>query len=242
MTDKQQTNDKEGLEFAHTQLRKTHRAEDISEIVRQGILNGYWKPDDKINDQELSERLGVSRLTVRDALSKLVERGIVDNKYWKGYIVHRLNWQEIESIIDVRIALEEIALRKIMELLTPEIIVDLDKCIKTCEEKLTSHSFDEFFDWDYGHLFHKILYRGSGNTIIPQIMENLNFQITVIRLLEVSKKSERDEENIRAHRSIFSRIKKGDTEKAVDLLRKHLYKHKDRVRAEYMSIYGEQTE
>lgn len=58
MADKQQTDDKEVLDFAHAPLRKTHRAEDISEIVRQGILNGYWKPDDKINDQELSERLG----------------------------------------------------------------------------------------------------------------------------------------------------------------------------------------
>ncbi|MCP4756771.1 MAG: GntR family transcriptional regulator [Proteobacteria bacterium] len=83
--------------------------------VKESILHGRWEPGDCIDDLQLSKELGVSRISVREALSKLAENRILHRQHWKGFHVRELSWDEIESIIDVRMSLEHLALEKCLE-------------------------------------------------------------------------------------------------------------------------------
>jgi len=172
---------REKADFLERPGRKTSRAEDIVAIVKEGIVSGYCKPEEKINDLDLSERLGVSRLTVREALSKLVERGLVEKKHWKGYAVRKLSWEEITALIDVRLALEELALRDVIRRMTPRVVAELESSVIASRAVIAEEKYGEFFGTDY--VFHEIMYRESGNPWIPEILTDLHVLIGIIRFI-----------------------------------------------------------
>jgi DNA-binding GntR family transcriptional regulator len=212
--------------------KKISRAENIAGVIRDGIERGYWKPDDRINDQELSERLGVSRLTVREALSRLVERRILEKKHWKGYTVRKLSWEDIENIIDVRLSLEELALKNGMAKNPGTLIQELTAAIGTCRKLLADGDYQSFFTADY--LFHEVLYRQSGNPWIEDILSDLHLVINLIRhISQADRVQEVAEISIRDHESILQAVRDGQGNVAASRLREHLNNHRERVRREY---------
>src|SRR4030042_321796 len=95
-------------------LSRVTNASSVCEIVKEGIAAGFWLPGDRINDRELSEKLGVSRISVREALAILVESQLVERVQWKGYFLRKLTLREVKSIIEIRIALEQLAIKSVM--------------------------------------------------------------------------------------------------------------------------------
>jgi DNA-binding GntR family transcriptional regulator len=214
-------------------VRKTSRAENVVDIIIQGIIKGYWKPGDKINDLALSERLGVSRITVREALSKLVERNLIEKKHWKGYAVRQFTWEEIDGLIDVRLVLEELALRKVIEKMTPEIMNDLLRLLEESKRLVAIGDFKQFFILDYE--FHEYLYQHSGNVWISGLLGDLRLVINMVRIISQVDHSERVARNsIGEHERIMEDLKASRWEAAVASLRNHLNQHRERVRKEFI--------
>ena len=212
-------------------MRKS-RAEDILLIIKEGIVRGYWKPDERINDLDLSKRLGVSRLTVRDALSKLVERGLVEKRHWKGYRVRKLSWQEISALIDVRLVLEELALRDMIRRINTHILSEMENALEASQLVVDAENYDDFFRTDY--IFHEIIYQESGNPWIPAILKDLHVLISIVRFISQAEHIEKvARESIAEHHAILTNLKAGKYENAVESLREHLNRHRERVRVEY---------
>ena len=226
----------DGEDFFPEGMKKTSRAENIAEVVREGIDRGYWKPEDRINDQELSERLGVSRLTVREALSRLVERRILEKKHWKGYTVRKFTWEEIDNLIDVRLVLEELAMRKAIEKNAEQTVSEMGEALEASKKIVAGGDFQGFFNTDF--LFHEILYQRSGNPWIEDILSDLHLVINLIRHLSQAEHVEDvARRSIQDHERIMDALQQGNWEAAIDNLRLHLNNHRDRVRQEY-SIRG----
>jgi DNA-binding GntR family transcriptional regulator len=223
---------KSDMELFPKSPKQTSRAEDIVEKIKEGIVSGYWKPDEKINDQELSERFGVSRLTVREALSRLVERRLVEKRYWKGYTVRRLSLSEINGLIDVRLALEELALRQTFVRMSPSTIIELETSIESANAYLMSGDYHRFFNADY--VFHEVLYRESGNPWLPDILQDLNVLISIVRVISQSEHVEHvAKESMSEHMQILEHLRSGHLDSAIDSLRIHLHNHRRRVRDEF---------
>jgi DNA-binding GntR family transcriptional regulator len=226
----------EGEDFFPDGVKRTSRAEGIAEVVREGIDRGYWKPEDRINDQELSERLGVSRLTVREALSRLVERRILEKKHWKGYTVRKFTWEEIDNLIDVRLSLEELALRKAVEKNPEQTVSEMSAALEASKKIVADGDFQGFFNTDF--LFHEIMYRRSGNPWIEDILSDLHLVIILIRHLSQAEHVEDvARRSIQDHERIMDALRQGQWDGAVDALRQHLNNHRNRVRREY-GIHG----
>ncbi|MFA6008319.1 MAG: GntR family transcriptional regulator [Candidatus Shapirobacteria bacterium] len=213
-------------------VKKTSRAENVVDIIIQGIVKGYWKPGDKINDLALSERLGVSRITVREALSKLVERNLVEKKHWKGYAVRRFTWAEIDGLIDVRLVLEELALRKVIEKMTPEVKADLANLLEESKKLVAAGDFKQFFTLDYE--FHEYIYHKSGNAWISGLLGDLRLVINMVRIISQVDHSETVARNsIGEHERIVEDLMASRWESAVAHLKEHLNHHRERVRKEF---------
>jgi len=213
-------------------VKKTSRAESIAEIISEGIGRGYWKPEDRINDLELSERLGVSRLTVREALSRLAERRILERKHWKGYTVRKFTWEEIDNLIDVRLALEELALRKASEKNPSELVARMSASLNASKKVVEAGDFKGFFKTDY--VFHQILYSSSENPWIEDILSDLYLVINISRHLSQADHIEDvARSSIKDHERILAALKKGHVDEGVENLRKHLNNHRERVRKEF---------
>lgn len=206
------------------------RAENIYEVVKAGILMGNWAPGERIDDKELAEKLGVSRLSVREALSKLVEIRILEKKHWKGFLVRTLSREEIESIIEIRESLESLAIRKVIKTLTPRTESELEKALTAAETDLKNHDVESFFRSDM--LFHEILYRASKNLWLGDILSNLRILIDLIRTMIQSQNFEQAaEEILDEHNQIFNALHIRDEAAAVRAMNRHFIMQRKRIQA-----------
>jgi DNA-binding GntR family transcriptional regulator len=90
----------------------------IVEAIRDAIIQGKFKSGEKISEQELAEQLGVSRTPIREAIRILEQQGLLETRPQNGTFVTRLNWDEVQDSLYVRMALEEFAVRQAIQKLT----------------------------------------------------------------------------------------------------------------------------
>lgn len=86
----------------------------IAEALRDEILSGAIGPGERIRQEEVAERLGGSRLPVREALRILETEGLVEIEPHKGARVPRLDREEVEVLYRMRERLEPLALLQSM--------------------------------------------------------------------------------------------------------------------------------
>lgn len=92
--------------------RQTRR-ELILTRLREAISEGQLTPGTHLAEIELSEALGVSRGTLREALRHLQQEGLLDSDSRGRLSVHRVNGAEVEEIFALRAALESLAVEAI---------------------------------------------------------------------------------------------------------------------------------
>jgi GntR family transcriptional regulator, vanillate catabolism transcriptional regulator len=86
-------------------------AQDVTETLRNWILNGQLEAGERLEELPLAEKLGVSRTPVRAALGTLANEGLVDHQPKRGYLVRGFDMEEIAAAYDVRSVLEGLACR-----------------------------------------------------------------------------------------------------------------------------------
>jgi len=207
---------------------KESRAENIAAILKEGIIKGYWKPGSPINDLDLSKKLGVSRTSVREALSRLVESRIIERVHWKGFYVRNIDWKEIESIFEIRMSLEKLAFSKALNFITDKDIDELEAYIEQAEEKIRTDEKDGFMQVD--PLFHNKICEISGNEWISYTLNNSLTLLNVLRYMDKQgdfKSAAVD--SVNQHREILEQIKKHDRQGVLDKLEYHINAHKQRL-------------
>ena len=95
--------------------------------IKHLILCNEIMPGQKLHHQELSERLGVSRTPVREALTRLVQEGYVSFLPNRGFTCKEIRIQEAEELYDLREALEAFAVEKAIAKLTAASLDQLRK-------------------------------------------------------------------------------------------------------------------
>jgi DNA-binding GntR family transcriptional regulator len=79
--------------------------------VRSELLNGVLRPGQKLRMVELAGRFGVSQSVVREALTRLGERGLVVASPQRGFRVRELSAADIAELTELRVEIETVALR-----------------------------------------------------------------------------------------------------------------------------------
>ena len=82
------------------------------ERIRNDIQLGTLRPNERLKIQALSERYEIGATAVREALSRLVTDGLVDSEDQKGFCVSPVSRNDLIDLTEIRIAIEEMAIRK----------------------------------------------------------------------------------------------------------------------------------
>ena len=82
------------------------------ERIRNDILMGTLRPNERLKIQALSDRYAIGATAVREALSRLVTDGLVDSEDQKGFCVAPVSQDDLIDLTETRIAVEEMAIRK----------------------------------------------------------------------------------------------------------------------------------
>lgn len=206
----------------------------LTEQTQQNILQyinlkGYQEGDILPKEDELSEILGVSRVVIREALSRLRILGFVETRRKRGTILKspdifygvktiinsgKLNLESLKDLFEVRIMLEIgmadfIFLRK-----TPEYISMLEKIVSE-EEATDTSDLDKLAILDVQ--FHSTLYKMTGNNSVRAFQNLLN---TLFTTYSRSKNWRRRQ--IISHATLVEIIKSGTADAFRTAMRLHL--------------------
>ncbi|MCI0520495.1 MAG: GntR family transcriptional regulator [Chloroflexi bacterium] len=99
--------------------QKTLR-DQIVDAIRDAIIQGTFKAGEKIPEQDLAEHLGVSRTPIREAIRILEQQGLLETRPKTGTYVASLDWEVVQDSLQVRMALEEFAVRQAIQRLNQE--------------------------------------------------------------------------------------------------------------------------
>src|SRR5262245_15567839 len=102
----------------HRARRTENLSGQVYSQIKTLILGNEILPGQKLHHQELSERLGVSRTPVREALTRLVQEGYVSLLPNRGFTCKEIRLQEADELYQLREALEAFAVEKAIENLT----------------------------------------------------------------------------------------------------------------------------
>ena len=213
--------------------KKQSKAEDIYEFIYDQILEGRWKPGDRINDQELADEIQVSRISVREALFKLLATGIIEKIQWKGYFLKRVDEHVIEDIVEIRIALETLALNNMLDEPDPTVFDEMKETIDASETHLKNNELAMYLKRDFH--FHVLLYSRQKNTYIATTLTNYLILIHFIRVICMGTEDnfiKTAQDSIKDHRLILKYLMKNNREKAVETLRSHLISHEEKSKHE----------
>ncbi len=130
------------------------------------ILSGRMKPGEKVNINEISERLGVSRTPIREALKQLVSAGLVENEPHRSPFVKKLSVEEIIEHYCIRAALDGIASRLASFHLDEERIGELERLCLLMESLSDVSQYAETLDANFQ--FHSLIYAAAGS---PRLQE-----------------------------------------------------------------------
>jgi DNA-binding GntR family transcriptional regulator len=108
----------DGAQGSHVLKRPTTMTDSLVESLRVAILSGEFSPGEHLRQSTLAERYGVSRIPLRDALSRLASDGLIEFDQHRNGRVAQLDVDDIREIYMIRLALEPMAAYRAVSLVT----------------------------------------------------------------------------------------------------------------------------
>ena len=191
----------------------------VFQTLRQAILKGELKPGERLMEIQLAQKLGVSRTPVREAIRKLELEGLVLMIPRKGAEVAEITIKDLEDVLEVRAALEELAVCDACENITEEQILALKEAADNFQAALESDDLVKCAETDMA--FHEIIYQASDNKRLIQVLNNMREQIYRYRV-EYLKEGETRDILVKEHEELTKAIRDRDVERAKKLSYQHI--------------------
>ncbi|MGH3346005.1 MAG: GntR family transcriptional regulator [Nocardioides sp.] len=137
----------------------------VAAYLREAILGGELRPGMRIRQEDIAERLGASRLPVREALRMLEAEGLTSHEPHKGATVPRLSPHEVDVIYRMRERLEPLAIVESLPLLSD---ADHERLEQVQRQIEANEDLEKFLDLD--REFHMLTYSGCH---IDPLMSNV---------------------------------------------------------------------
>ncbi|MCI6060796.1 MAG: GntR family transcriptional regulator [Dorea sp.] len=191
----------------------------VFNTLRQAILRGELKPGERLMEIQLANKLGVSRTPIREAIRKLELEGLVLMIPRKGAEVADISEKSLRDVLEVRKALEELAVQLACDKITKEEIEDLKKAAEDFKKILKSRDITEIAEADVR--FHDIIFMATDNQKLVQLLNNLREQMYRFRV-EYLKNEEVHPQLIAEHEKIIEHIMERDKAKASAIVSEHI--------------------
>lgn len=213
---------------------KTRAAENLSSRVYSEIKNlilcNHVMPGQKLHHQQLSERLGVSRTPVREALTRLVQEGYVSFLPNRGFTCKEIGMQEAEELYELREALEAFAVEKAIAQLTDSALAQLrdkmDAYGKDVQNRFTRERL--VYDQDV----HLQIAELAGNDTLKSTLSHVFERIVLKRRTDGLYDLARGVAAHQEHLRLLDAMERRDTAAAVSILRSHILAGKKNVMAD----------
>ncbi len=193
----------------------------VFEHLRNSIINGELKPEERLMELQLAEQLGVSRTPIREAIRKLELEGLVEMIPRKGAYVADLSVKDVLDVLEVRRFLEGLAARLAAERMIEDDIKELHGILEEFDVALKNDDKEGMIESD--NKFHERIIQGSGNKKLIQIVQGLHEQVQRFRIIYFNEYTGH-EDLMKFHKAILEAISSKDPEKAQGYAETHVEK------------------
>lgn len=188
----------------------------VVERIKDAIESGSLRAGSAIGQQELADRLGVSRQPIRQALPLLIAEGWIESLPNRRLLVRELETTEIDEIFAVRRLLEPVALAASIANSTPAMLRRMNFTLGEYEEADTPAELESA-----DVAFHEALYSCCDNSTLLRLIEQLRRSLKRVYELKPSGSALR-KAAIAEHRKLAALCEKGDAKAASAVLAAHL--------------------
>ena len=205
------------------------RADETYAQLKGDIADFRLVPGDRFTETEISERLGVSRTPVRQALFRLQQEGFVEVLFRSGWRVLPFDFNQFEELYDLRMVLETTAAHRLCEGVVKirQTLLDELVAIWLVSPDRRSSDMVQVARWD--EAFHCSLVAAAGNAEMARVHSDVTDRIRLIRRLDFTKQP-RIDATYEEHAKILMAIQHKRGEQAAMLLRAHIETSQAEVR------------
>lgn len=188
--------------------------EQIYEYLRSEMHHGNLLPGSFIKISELSEKLGISKTPLRDAIIQLESEGLVTILPRRGVLVNKLSIRDIENMLEIAGALESAVILSVFDKFESSHIAEMTRLNKEMISAIRREDFERYYKLNIA--FHNVFLDLSENTALKKILMPLKQRLydfprrTYIKEWELI--------NCQEHSKLIEHINKGERSQAASLM------------------------
>lgn len=187
----------------------------VRDAIRDRVISGQLPPGSRLVERQLAEQLDVSRVPVREALRALEREGFVEERPTRGMVVRRLSDDDLETLYEVRSALEEILCRRLVRTVDDQGLDRLQAVVDRTAAAVDAGDSDAAVAANAA--FHEALVEQAGSRVLASIIE------PVAGRIKWMLGQHRDVGTMNAeHQIIVAALRDRDADRAIDACRNHL--------------------
>jgi GntR family transcriptional regulator, rspAB operon transcriptional repressor len=206
-------------------IKQARISEQVYDYLRSQIMTGRFAPGERLNLDELVERLRVSKMPVKEAVGRLAAEGLIDVQARRGTFISRVDPRELAETFEVRRGLEVLAGELAVENVAKADIARLRRLITEMEAAAENRNVTVHLEKNFE--FHELIIELSGNRKLMEVYRLLRAQI---HIAGVHYRSEnwlsRVEQEQREHRAIVRALEQRDPEAVAKAINEHLKRAK----------------
>ncbi len=178
----------------------------FAQLMRE-ILSGILRPRDQLSERALVERFGASRTPVREAVKRLLERGLLTAGRRGVAVVRDIDQREVEELYAVRLKLEAWAARRTAALIRPEEITALEEINRRFEKAAAVRDLPRMLDIKAE--FHSTAARATRNRFLAEALIALREKAYAVRYASWQD-PDRARETVEVHEEMIRALRARD--------------------------------
>lgn len=194
--------------------------DEVFNTLRERILKGTLKPGERLMEIHLANQLGVSRTPIREAIRMLELEGLVKMVPRKGAQVSKISREDLQDVLEVRKALDTLAVKLACERITEDEIAKLKDAEMEFERILKTGDTTQIAEADVA--FHDVIQMASKNKRLKNMISNLAERIYRYRFEYIKQQSDGGRTLVDEHRAIIKYVEERNEAEAIKAIELHI--------------------
>jgi len=211
-----------------TPVEQRTLGDEATDRLRAAIRSGALKPGTRLIERDLAERLGMSRIPIREAIQRLVDEGLARKLPHRGAQVYIPTREEIEEISSLRVVLERFVTERVIQRWQPHYEEELRQIVNRMRQAANQQNLQEVYAQDYR--FHLTLWQIAQHSMMLEVLSTLRARISrflyeangALTMAEL-------EMHINSHDVLVEVLRSGEVAPAQDAFMRHVLGAKERI-------------
>lgn len=191
----------------------------VENFLREAIMNGRFKPGERLIERELCEMLDVSRPSLREALRKLEAEKLIKIVLHRGPVVASISAKEASDLYAIRALMESYAVHEFARLASDAAIGRLGQAVQDLHTAAASRDRKELLAAK--SRFYDVILGECGNELVKEMLLSLLSRINLLRSTSFSR-NDRLPESLKEIDHMFELIKARNAPAAREAAHHHI--------------------